>query len=170
MISSSRASGRKRTPSIRSPISISAPAYKRLRVTGGLRWERVEGWIPEQSSPPSQWFPEGTIIPTTVAGRQISYEVRRSFEEVRNIPLWKNVGPRVSAVYDLWETARLRSRSRPRGTTRSSAQARPPGSVQMGRSASGSHGTTRTAMWCSRPASRGGCWPRAFPRPSRRSG
>ena len=81
-------------------------SYKRLRVVGGLRWERVEGWIPEQTNPPSQWFPEGTIIPTEVAGQTINFEVRRTFDEVRNIPLWKNVGPRVSAVYDLFGTGK----------------------------------------------------------------
>jgi hypothetical protein len=75
--------------------------YKRLTLTGGVRWERVEGWIPEQQNPPSQYFPEGTVLITRIGGQDIPYTVRRSFEEVRNIPLWKNVGPRLSGVYDL---------------------------------------------------------------------
>jgi hypothetical protein len=77
-------------------------SYRRLTVTGGIRWERVEGWIPDQSNPPSRWFPPGTVINTTVAGQTIPYVVRNEFEEVRNIPLWKNAGPRVNAVYDLF--------------------------------------------------------------------
>ncbi|HSC26723.1 MAG TPA: hypothetical protein VLD67_05590, partial [Vicinamibacterales bacterium] len=79
-----------------------AYSYKRLTVSAGVRWERVEGWIPAQSNPPSQWFPEGTVIPTTIAGQPFDYVVQRQFDEVRNIPLWKNAGPRVSAVYDLF--------------------------------------------------------------------
>ena len=31
---------------------------KRLTLTGGLRWERVEAYLPAQSSPPSQYFPD----------------------------------------------------------------------------------------------------------------
>ena len=30
---------------------------KRLTLTGGLRFERLEAYLPEQSSPPSRWFP-----------------------------------------------------------------------------------------------------------------
>jgi hypothetical protein len=78
-----------------------AYAYKRLTFTAGVRWERVEGWLPEQSSPPSRWFPEGTVFTTNIRGVPTQYTVRRSFPEQRNIPLWKNAGPRVSAVYDV---------------------------------------------------------------------
>ncbi|MBI4478357.1 MAG: TonB-dependent receptor, partial [Acidobacteria bacterium] len=66
----------------------------RLTVVGGVRWERVEGWLPAQSSPPSPWFPDGTVLTPT-------FTVRRSFDEIRNIPLWKNGGPRFNAIYDL---------------------------------------------------------------------
>jgi hypothetical protein len=76
-------------------------SYKRLTVVGGLRWERVEGWIPAQLNPPSTYFPEGTVLTTRVAGQDVQYTVRRSFDEVRNIPLWKNAGPRVSGIFDL---------------------------------------------------------------------
>jgi carboxypeptidase family protein/TonB-dependent receptor-like protein len=81
-------------------------SYKRLTVVGGVRWERIEGWIPAQSNPPSRWFPEGTIIPTTIGGQPFDFEVQRTFDEVRDIPLWKNAGPRVSAVYDLFGTGK----------------------------------------------------------------
>ncbi len=76
-------------------------SYRRLTLVGGVRWERIEGWIPRQQNPPSAFFPEGTILTTRVGGRDIAYTVRRSFDEVRNIPLWKNVGPRVSGILDL---------------------------------------------------------------------
>lgn len=58
---------------------------RRLTVTGGVRWERVEAYLPAQSSPPSQFFPDAT----------------RSFDEIRNVINWKNIAPRVSFVYDL---------------------------------------------------------------------
>ena len=58
---------------------------KRLTVTGGARWERVESYLPQQSSAASRWFPDQT----------------RSFSEVRNVPLWHTFGPRVSLAYDV---------------------------------------------------------------------
>jgi len=58
---------------------------KRLSLVGGIRWERVEAYLPAQSSPPSQWFPD----------------IQRSFDPVRNSPLWHTAGPRVSAIYDV---------------------------------------------------------------------
>jgi hypothetical protein len=72
-------------------------SYKRLTAVGGVRWERVEGWLPAQSDVAGQYFPEGTAI-NSVFG---SYQLLRSFPEVRNIPLWHNAGPRGSLVYDL---------------------------------------------------------------------
>ena len=58
---------------------------KRLTLIGGARWERVEGYLPAQSSPPSRWFPD----------------LPRSFDAVRDIPLWHTIGPRLSAAYDV---------------------------------------------------------------------
>jgi hypothetical protein len=58
---------------------------KRLTLTGGIRWERVEGWLPEQSSPPSQWFPA----------------IQRQFDAIHDVINWKTLGPRVNATYDL---------------------------------------------------------------------
>lgn len=75
----------------------------RFTFTGGLRWERVEGWVPAQESPPSPFFPQGTVIPITGGD---DYVVQRSFGEVREIPLWHNIGPRGSAVYDLFGDGR----------------------------------------------------------------
>ena len=60
-------------------------SVKRLTVTAGLRWERLEGYLPEQSSPASRFFPN----------------LQRSFPEQRDIVNWKTLGPRLSAAYDL---------------------------------------------------------------------
>jgi hypothetical protein len=60
-------------------------SLKKLSLTGGVRFERVESYLPAQSSPPSQWFPD----------------IQRSFDPVRNSPLWHTWGPRFSAVYDV---------------------------------------------------------------------
>jgi hypothetical protein len=60
-------------------------AIKRLTLTGGLRWERVESYLPAQSSPPSRWFPD----------------IQRSYAAVHNVPLWHTIGPRLAAIYDL---------------------------------------------------------------------
>lgn len=72
-----------------------------LTVIAGLRWERVEGWLPAQSSPVSRWFPEGMQIPVRILGQNAVYTIRRSFDEIRNAPLWHHAGPRFSAIYDL---------------------------------------------------------------------
>jgi len=61
-------------------------SINRLTLTGGLRWERLEGYLPEQSSPPSRWFPN----------------LQRSFPEVRDLVKWYTTGPRASAIYDLF--------------------------------------------------------------------
>jgi len=58
----------------------------RLTLTAGLRWERLEAYLPEQSSPPSAYFPE----------------LVRTFPEQRDIVEWFTTGPRVSAAYDLF--------------------------------------------------------------------
>jgi hypothetical protein len=60
-------------------------SVKRLTLTGGLRYERVEAYLPAQGSPPSKWFPD----------------IQRAFGDVRNSPLWNTVGPRLAAIYDV---------------------------------------------------------------------
>jgi hypothetical protein len=56
-----------------------------LTLVAGVRFERTEGYLPSQQSPPSQWFPD----------------LPRTFDAVHNIPLWYGVAPRVSAIYAL---------------------------------------------------------------------
>jgi hypothetical protein len=84
----------KRAVQITSVYGQDTYSYKRLTAVGGLRWERVEGWLPPQSDPVSQYFPEGTVVSST-------FTAQRSFPEVRDVPLWHNAGPRGSVVYDL---------------------------------------------------------------------
>ncbi len=86
-------------------------AIGRLNVIAGIRWERVEGYIPEQTHPSSEYFPSGTTISglnvaLNTGGVLTTYTVRDTFDEVKNAPLWKNWAPRVSATYDLFGTGR----------------------------------------------------------------
>lgn len=81
-------------------------AIGRLNLIGGVRYERVEGYVPKQTHESSQYFPSGTTIGglnvlLNSGERLTTYTVRDSFDEVRNAPLWKNWAPRVSATYDL---------------------------------------------------------------------
>ncbi|HEY7056314.1 MAG TPA: TonB-dependent receptor, partial [Vicinamibacterales bacterium] len=82
--------------------------YKRFTLVGGLRWERVEGWLPAQTDPASAFFPEGTVLPG-VGGTP--YTVQRSFPEVRGVPRWHNIGPRGSFVYDLFGTGKTAAKA-----------------------------------------------------------
>jgi hypothetical protein len=60
-------------------------AWKRLTVTGGLRWENVNGYLPEQGSPDSRFFPN----------------LQRQWPKVENVIDWTTVGPRISFAYDV---------------------------------------------------------------------
>jgi hypothetical protein len=78
----------------------------RLNVIAGVRWERVEGTIPAQTHPSSQYFPTGMVINglnvnLATGGTLTSYTVPDTFAAVSNSPLWKNWAPRVSGIYDL---------------------------------------------------------------------
>lgn len=59
---------------------------KRVTVTAGIRYEYFNGYVPAQhvAATPNGWVPE------------------RNFAEVKNVPLWKDVDPRVGAAYDLF--------------------------------------------------------------------
>ncbi len=67
-------------------------SLKRLTVIGGVRFEQLEGYLPDQSSPPSPFADAG------VGGFAAQ---PRSYAEIRNIVKWHTAGPRVSAIYDL---------------------------------------------------------------------
>ncbi len=66
---------------------------KNLTLVGGVRFERTEGFLPPQNSPPSQWFPN----------------VPRSFDAVDNIPLWYGIAPRFSAIYSVNDKTALKA-------------------------------------------------------------
>ena len=97
----------KRAVMITSLYAQDSYSYKRLTAVGGLRWERVEGWLPKQVDPAGQYFPEGTPV-TTVFG---AYALSRSFPEVRGVPLWQNAGPRGSVVIDLFGNGKTAARA-----------------------------------------------------------
>ena len=59
---------------------------KNLTLTGGVRFERLEGYLPEQGSPASQYFPNDP----------------REFTEIRNVIHWTSVAPRISLAYNLF--------------------------------------------------------------------
>ncbi len=67
-------------------------SVKRLTLIGGIRWEQIEGYLPEQSSPASQFA-------TANVGGFAS--VPRSFSEIRDVVKWSTAGPRGSAVFDV---------------------------------------------------------------------
>ena len=62
-----------------------AISWNRLTVTAGLRYENLWGYLPEQSSPPSRFFPA----------------LQREWAKVEDVVNWHSVGPRVAAAYDV---------------------------------------------------------------------
>jgi hypothetical protein len=78
-------------------------SYGRLNVIGGIRWERLEGYLPAQSTPPdTQYFPAGTVFKgVTINGVTQDFTVRKQFDAVHDDPLWYNWAPRVAGTYDL---------------------------------------------------------------------
>ena len=74
----------------------------RLTLIGGIRWERIEGYLPAQQAPQSRFFPEGLVFrAVSINGVVQDFTVRKSFDAVRQNPLWHNWGPRVSGAYDI---------------------------------------------------------------------
>jgi hypothetical protein len=74
----------------------------RLTVIGGVRWERIEGYLRPQQAPASQFFPEGLVFQgVNINGVVQDFTVRKAFDAVKENPLWYNWGPRVSGTYDI---------------------------------------------------------------------
>jgi hypothetical protein len=77
--------------------------FGRLNVIGGIRWERVEGYLPAQTTEASRFFLDGLVVRgVNIGGVVQDYTVRKSFDAVRNNPLWKNWAPRIATTYDLF--------------------------------------------------------------------
>jgi len=75
----------------------------RLNLTGGIRWERVEGYLPAQTTGTSQYFPDGLVFQGVNIGGVIqNYTVQKSFPAVHGDPLWYNWAPRIAGTYDLF--------------------------------------------------------------------
>lgn len=78
----------------------------RFTAIAGIRWERVEGYIPAQTRASSRFFPTGTVITglnvtLNTGGTVTQYVVPDRFNEVHSAPLWKDWAPRVAGTYDL---------------------------------------------------------------------
>ena len=71
-------------------------SVRRLTVTAGLRYEHLNGYLPAQSSPPTQW---------TALGIPAFANVPRTLSQT-DVVTWNTAGPRVSAAYDLTGDAR----------------------------------------------------------------
>ena len=54
-------------------------------MVGGIRWERVEGYLPAQETPTSRYFPDGLVFQGVTINNVVqNYTVRKSFDEVRH--------------------------------------------------------------------------------------
>jgi hypothetical protein len=82
--------------------------YGRLNVIGGLRWERIEGYLPAQTgTQTSQYFPSGTVFQNVnINGVTQNYTVPSQFAAIHDDPLWHNWAPRVAGTYDLMGNGR----------------------------------------------------------------
>ncbi len=65
-------------------------SWNRLTVTGGLRYENLWGYLPEQGSPASAFFPS----------------LQRQWPKVDDLVNWHSVGPRISFAYDVMGNGR----------------------------------------------------------------
>ena len=75
----------------------------RVNITGGIRWERIEGYLPAQTTGTSRFFPDGLLFQgVTINGVVQNYTVRKSFDAVHDNPLWYNWAPRVAGTFDVF--------------------------------------------------------------------
>src|SRR5262249_56908583 len=75
----------------------------RLNVIGGIRWERIEGYLPAQTTPSSRFFPDGLVFQgVSIGGVVQDYTIHKHFDAVQEDPLWYNWAPRLAAPYHLF--------------------------------------------------------------------
>jgi len=75
----------------------------RLNLIGGIRWERIEGYLPAQSNADSRYFPAGLVFRgVTIDGVVKDFTVRKSFDAIHDNPLWYNWAPRIAGTFDLF--------------------------------------------------------------------
>src|SRR5262249_31899857 len=67
-------------------------SLRRVTITGGVRFEQLEGYLPEQSSPDSRFAAAG------IGGFAAQ---PRSYSDIRDVVKWNTAGPRISAIFDL---------------------------------------------------------------------
>jgi hypothetical protein len=74
-----------------------------LTAVFGVRWERIEGYLPPQTTTSnSQFFPAGTVFNSvTINGVTGPYTVQSQYAAVHDDPLWYNFAPRGSVIYDI---------------------------------------------------------------------
>ncbi len=71
-------------------------SVQRLTVTGGIRYEHLHGYLPDQSSPATRW---------TALGIPAFQNVPRTLSQT-DVVTWNTAGPRLSLAYDLTGDAR----------------------------------------------------------------
>ncbi len=77
--------------------------HGRINLTGGIRWERVEGYLPAQTTGASQFFPDGLVFQgVTINGVVQNYTIQKDFPAVHGDPLWYNWAPRIAGTYDVF--------------------------------------------------------------------
>ncbi len=74
----------------------------RFTLVGGIRWERIEGYLPAQQAPASRFFPDGLVFRgVNINGVVQDFTVQKSFGAVKENPLWYDWGPRAAVTYDV---------------------------------------------------------------------
>jgi hypothetical protein len=78
---------------------------KRLTVNYGVRYETFYGWVPAITQPASGDY-SGIEGLRTIGGTANGWVPARRFEEVKGIPDWKDINPRVGGAFDLFGNGR----------------------------------------------------------------